>query len=263
VSSLEEMLDLGLNHEALLPILRRSTAPEERETDAYHEALAKREPLRRAVQATMESHSLDALVYPTIRTVPSTVGEPQRGSNCQLSAASGLPAISFPAGWSDGLPVGIELLGRAFDDARLVAIAFAFEQATGNRRAPAAAPPLREGRPPTPATVTARATGSGTPPVRAEARFAYDPVAGTLTYDVRVADAAPADVYAVVLRHTDPDDGASVVARLTGPGVTADHGTLALDAGLRELLEAGDLELLLVTRGDPAGAPGERVVIQQ
>jgi Asp-tRNA(Asn)/Glu-tRNA(Gln) amidotransferase A subunit family amidase len=261
VSSLEEMLERGLNHAALVPILDRSTAPASRDTEAYRDALAKRGPLRDAVVAAMDARGVDALVYPTIRTVPNQIGEPQRGSNCQLSATSGLPAISFPAGWSGGLPVGVELLARPFADARLVGIAYAFEQADGQRRAPAVTPPLAGDAPPAPITATVGVTGSGARPARADVRFELDPVLGTLSYDVLVSGVAASDVFAVVLRRTDAEGRPSVVARLTGPGVTADRGSLGLDEEMRARLEAGEVSLVLVTREDPFGTEGGPVRI--
>jgi Asp-tRNA(Asn)/Glu-tRNA(Gln) amidotransferase A subunit family amidase len=57
--------------------------------------------------------------------------------NCDLTAHTGLPAIVVPAGFTPAeLPVGVELLGRAFDGQRLFELANAFEQATGHRRPP-------------------------------------------------------------------------------------------------------------------------------
>jgi Asp-tRNA(Asn)/Glu-tRNA(Gln) amidotransferase A subunit family amidase len=48
-----------------------------------------------------------------------------------------------PAGFTpDGLPVGLEMLGRAFAESRLIALAYAFEQGTGHRRPPVTTPPL-------------------------------------------------------------------------------------------------------------------------
>ena len=56
---------------------------------------------------------------------------------------AGLPALAVPAGFtSDGLPVGIELLGRAFDEATLISIAAGYEAHTDHRRLPETTPPL-------------------------------------------------------------------------------------------------------------------------
>jgi len=52
---------------------------------------------------------------------------------------AGIPGLSIPCGLVGGLPVGLQLLGRAFDEATLVRLAAAFEAATGHHRA---RPPL-------------------------------------------------------------------------------------------------------------------------
>ena len=45
------------------------------------------------------------------------------------SAANGIPTVVFPVGYNDhGQPINIQLLGRAWDDAKLVGMAYAFEQ---------------------------------------------------------------------------------------------------------------------------------------
>jgi Asp-tRNA(Asn)/Glu-tRNA(Gln) amidotransferase A subunit family amidase len=60
-----------------------------------------------------------------------------------MSAVTGLPALSMPAGFTpDSLPVGFEILGRPLADARLVALAFSYEQATHPRRPPRTTPAL-------------------------------------------------------------------------------------------------------------------------
>ena len=43
---------------------------------------------------------------------------------------AGLPALSLPAGFCDGLPVGLQLIGQYFDEARLLNIGHRFQQAT-------------------------------------------------------------------------------------------------------------------------------------
>ena len=56
---------------------------------------------------------------------------------------TGFPDLIVPAGFTgDGLPVGLSFLGRAFDEPRLLALGYAFEQATRARRLPTHTPPL-------------------------------------------------------------------------------------------------------------------------
>lgn len=257
VGSLEEMLELGLNHEAVVPILRRAVAPGERDTEAYRAALAKRGPLRDAVVALMNAESLDALIYPTIRRIAARVGESQTGSNCQLSASTGLPALSAQAGWSQGLPVGIELLGRPFEDAHLLALAYSLETSFESRRVPSTTPPLVDGAAPERRRFTVRASG-GTAAIRAQ--FEYDRTLGTLAYEVEAEGVPPQDVHGVVLRYEDAEGRGSVVARLVRPGAVAGSGSLSLDADTRERLERGALQLELLTRTAPLGEASAPVV---
>jgi len=51
---------------------------------------------------------------------------------------AGLPGISVPCGFSNGLPVGVQFIGRPFEEATLLKVAHAYEQATEwHRRRPA------------------------------------------------------------------------------------------------------------------------------
>jgi amidase len=49
---------------------------------------------------------------------------------------AGYPSITVPAGLLFGLPVGITFFGRAWSEAKLLGLAYAFERATQARRKP-------------------------------------------------------------------------------------------------------------------------------
>jgi amidase len=147
VHSLSEILLSGKYHPAVEPVLKRASDVAERDSPAYRATLAKREAAREAVLDVMSTNGISAFVYPTLRRKPALIGQPQGGSNCQLSATTGLPAISMPAGFTtDGLPVGMELLGRPWSEPMLLKVAYAYERLTGPRRPPTSTPPLGSGR---------------------------------------------------------------------------------------------------------------------
>jgi amidase len=141
-SSIEQLLESGQYHEELEGRFRRSVT---RAADAeeHRARLGRRAELRRLLVETMDAHDLDAIVYPSLRVQPVFIGEPQYGSLCRISAHSGLPAISIPAGFTpDGLPVGVELLARPFEDGSLISLGYAWEQLAKPRRAPQRTPSL-------------------------------------------------------------------------------------------------------------------------
>jgi amidase len=143
VRSLSEILERGLFHPSLDARLRHVNAAPGRDSPAHRAALASQRIIRKVVVGLLDAHRLDAIVYPTVRRKPALIGEAPRPSNTKLSAVTGLPALAAPAGFTvDGLPIGLEMLGRPLADARLVALAFAYEQAAMPRRPPFTTPPL-------------------------------------------------------------------------------------------------------------------------
>ncbi len=91
------------------------------------------------IDAVMDQNELDALVMPTSSpawTIDLVDGDRSLGGSSQPAALAGYPAITVPAGFTFGLPVGITFIGRAFSEPTLIKLAFAFEQATRVRRAP-------------------------------------------------------------------------------------------------------------------------------
>jgi len=109
---------------------------------------AYREQVRAHVLATMEKLKLDAFVYPTWSNPPRLIGDlnTPAGDNSQFfSPMTGFPAVNVPMGFSRGgtLPVGMTIYGRPWSEATLFKLAYAYEQATHHRHAPASTPPLR------------------------------------------------------------------------------------------------------------------------
>ncbi len=109
---------------------------------------AYRDRIRDAVVKTMDRLKLDAFVYPTWSNPPRLIGDlnTPAGDNSQFySPITGFPAINVPMGFTRGgtLPAGMTIYGRAWSEASLLRFAYAYEQATHHRRAPASTPPLR------------------------------------------------------------------------------------------------------------------------
>lgn len=116
--------------------------------------LRRREELRVALLKLMADHQLDALIYATFDAAPTLIAEdvltnPRPadryglGDNRGLSPSLGWPALTVPMGFTpDGLPAGLEFLGRPFTEAQLLGFGYAYEQATKHRRPSPVVPPL-------------------------------------------------------------------------------------------------------------------------
>jgi amidase len=253
VKSLAEVIERGLHHDALDTQFRLRNAPEKRETEHYRQALIKRRASRAAVLATLEEQRLDVLAYPTLRRKPASIGDPQVGTNCQLSATTGLPAISIPGGFTtDGLPIGLELLGGAWTEATLLKYAYAWEQATKPRRPPFSTPPLVKGVAPAPAAsdITIGA---------ATVKLNFDRTTGALRYDITTANMATDRVVGLTIQRSDGDKPGPIVAHLLTPSQISGSGTLILRGRDREDLAGGRLYVHFYTRQSPLGVARTRI----
>jgi amidase len=111
-------------------------------TPAYREALAKCRRLSReeGIDAAIAKGRLDAMVAPT--GGPAWLTDLVNGdhftgvSSSTPPAVAGYPAITVPAGFVFGLPVGLTFMGPAWSEPTLIRLAHAFERATGHRRPP-------------------------------------------------------------------------------------------------------------------------------
>lgn len=259
VKSLGDILDKGLHHAAVESSIRRRNAVEKPESEAYRRARIKREAVRNAVSAALQEHRLDALLYPTMRRKPALIGEPQAGTTCQLSAASGLPAVSVPAGFTqDGLPIGLELLGAPFSEARLLSLAYAYEQIEAVRRPPFSTPALVAGRAPSPATfgITVGNNTSGSLTVR----FAFDPLTGELKYDAGTKGINAPDVLGAWIHRGAEGERGGAVFQVLRRGETAVADAVRLPPTEHARLREGRYYLMLYTRGVPAGMRAQLIL---
>ena len=104
----------------------------------------KRAALSHRVRRFMDDHEF--LLLPVSQVVPFDVGQPfvtrindqpqptylDWMRSCSQISVTGLPAVSVPCGFTaDGLPVGLQIVGRQNEDLGVLQLAHAFEQATG------------------------------------------------------------------------------------------------------------------------------------
>lgn len=122
-------------------LLLRAEAKGGLDDAAYREALLNNWRYSRAegIDAVMNTHTLEALVAPT--SGPAWLTDLVNGDHYGTSftspaAVAGYPHITVPAGHLSGLPVGLSFVGRAWSEAGLIRLAYAFEQATHHRRPP-------------------------------------------------------------------------------------------------------------------------------
>jgi len=112
------------------------------ETLAYIETLKRIRECRRDIRRVFEQ--VDVLVLPTMREpaplISETVSETHRRppSNTAAFNHCGTPALTLPCGFSrDGLPIGLQIVGGAFQESTVLQLAYAYQQATElHRRKP-------------------------------------------------------------------------------------------------------------------------------
>jgi amidase len=107
----------------------------------YRDALANnlRYSREEGIDQVMRENNLDALVAPTGGPAWLTDyinGDHYGGSFSSPAAVAGYPHVTVPAGYTHGLPVGLSFVGSAWSEATLIAMAYAYEQASLRRRAP-------------------------------------------------------------------------------------------------------------------------------
>jgi aspartyl-tRNA(Asn)/glutamyl-tRNA(Gln) amidotransferase subunit A len=104
--------------------------------DAYYlQAQKVRAKITKELDGELED--LDALITPTSPNVAFKIGEKSRDPIKMYledvfatpASLAGLPAMSVPCGTSDGMPVGMQLIGKRFDESTLFRIGWAYQNA--------------------------------------------------------------------------------------------------------------------------------------
>ncbi|MGF7060079.1 amidase family protein [Brassicibacter mesophilus] len=148
VNSLADVIASGKYHEGIEENIKFAETLDINSPE-YNERLIKRMELRNLVMRIMAEYKLDAIVYPHQKRPVVRVGEAQVERNGVIGSVTGFPACVVPAGFTKptdtapiGVPVGMEILGREWDEPTLIEIAYGFEQATGYRKVPVSVPCL-------------------------------------------------------------------------------------------------------------------------
>lgn len=126
--------------------------PDSKPVPGYVYATSMREDRRKMIAGFQEAlRRLDALLLPTTPLPAAKIGDDVETElqgqkvntfltfirNCDPVSVVGYPAISVPAGHSkDGLPIGLQMVARPWEEGNLLSMAYAFEQATRVRKPP-------------------------------------------------------------------------------------------------------------------------------
>ncbi len=251
IQNLNDIVDLGLYHQAVAGALGRSRSSVFNE-DAYRTAMAARGDLRQAIEALFAEQNLDAIVYPPIAETPVFTGESQPGNNCSISANSGLPALSMPAGFTeDGLPVGMELLGKFLKDPQLLSIAAPYELAAGVRRAPSSTPMLIDGQSPEPVSFQTNYQQGG---VSLRGQFSFDLLSNLFVFEVERTAQNTEVVYAATLVIDEDSFELSdpVVLNLMGPNSQSASGSYFMSPQFRQAFAEERIHIKVFAESFPA-----------
>ena len=161
VRSLDEIFASGVFHPLTGLIATAAEGPRvAADAPDYHRMRVRQEEFRRALLHAMATADVDVLVFPTVQVPPPTRQEladlrwtaQTFPTNTVIASQSGLPAMTVPVGMTDdGLPVGMDVVGRPLAEAQLLRFALAWERHARPRRPPV----LSDAVPETPSAATA------------------------------------------------------------------------------------------------------------
>jgi Asp-tRNA(Asn)/Glu-tRNA(Gln) amidotransferase A subunit family amidase len=162
--SIAAIVESRLLHPLHQPFLEDALAAKPVDQDPVAiEAAGNEQRYRDVFGRAMSAANIDAVVFPSSAQLPPINGdrntqllsEPKTTPNAGPTASSGglaivgiasamqWPALSVPSGYmGEGLPQGLQILGRAWEEAKIIRYAYAYEQATRHRHPPATVPHL-------------------------------------------------------------------------------------------------------------------------
>lgn len=142
VRSVNDILDSGLFHPGILESLLNARKLSVN-SSAYADRLARRKALQEKLRHLINKEALDALIFPHQQQLVCKVGGSQLQRNGVLAAITGFPSVCVPAGFSGaspeapiGVPIGFELLGLPFKEAKLIKLTTLFEHKYPKRQPP-------------------------------------------------------------------------------------------------------------------------------
>jgi len=146
VKTLQDIIDFDNQHEAAtMPFFKQEILISSQEkgdlnSQDYKDALAKSTSARKIIDDLIKDNNLDAICGPTngpACCIDLVNGDYDNGVSLSSPAAmAGYPHITVPMGFVHNLPVGFSFFSTAYDEAKVIALGYAFEQATKVRAAP-------------------------------------------------------------------------------------------------------------------------------
>lgn len=146
VKDLGELIEFNRNDNIELryfdqAVFEAAQAMGDLDSEEYRNALKTMHEATRenGIDRIMDENRLDAIMAPTGGPAWKTdliLGDRSSGGSSSYAAISGYPNITVPAGYIEGLPVGVSFFGRAWSEPVLLEIAYSYEQVSRNRKAP-------------------------------------------------------------------------------------------------------------------------------
>ncbi|VAW14118.1 Putative secreted amidase SCO6344 [hydrothermal vent metagenome] len=147
VSSLSDIINFNLeNAENVMTWFQQELLEISQETNGlgdekYLEALKTSKSLsaEMGIDHLLKANNLDAIIAPTTCTpwlIDWVNGDNRSGGSAATAAVAGYPSVTVPAGYVHGLPVGVSFFTKAWQEVRLLNLAYAYEQYSKRRVSP-------------------------------------------------------------------------------------------------------------------------------